>query len=142
MIRRISDTPPVPRSLYARLGPGPVAMLATDWTDRCLADDRLYPWWHRAGPMARCRARAYHGSYLAELLGGPPGHGGDLGEAHTELRITTDVFAFVCDHLRDALRYADVPELDVVRVLARMQATHTQIVTAAVPGHGRPSGRR
>lgn len=134
MRARPPDSEPVPGSVFAFLGPGPVAMLCCDWAGRVLADDRLYPWHHRAGPAARARMRAHHAGYLADVLGGPSYQGDrSLGAAHAPLRISIDAFALVLEHLTGALRCAGVEEGAARRVVARLHATHTQIVTAGHP---------
>ena len=136
MRARPPDSEPIPGSVFAFLGPGPVAALCCDWTNRVLADDRLYPWHHRAGPAGRARLRAYHASYLAAELGGPSYQGDRaLGTAHAGLRISIDAFALVLEHLRDALRRAEVEEGAARRVIGRLHVTHAQIVTA---GHDYP----
>lgn len=128
----VPEGPPPRGSVFEWLGPGACAALCSDFSDRVLSDQRLYPWLRDIGPAAVARLRAFHAGYLTALLGGPRYRGRDLREAHARVTVSPDAFMITIDHLRGALQFADVDDASISEVIGQMTALRPLVVR---PGH-------
>ena len=127
--RRTSESPAEPGSPAEWLGEGGTAALGADWTERCLADPELRHVLGHLGPAQTARMIAYHRHYLADIMGGPPCHAGELDEAHAALSIDRRAFDRVRGHLRDALRAARLDGPDAAKILTHVAALAPLVIT-------------
>lgn len=130
---RNADSPPLPGSTAEWLGEGGLSALCADWCQRVLDDPAVARWHAGLGPAQQARMIAFHRGYLAEMLGGPPCHGGDLLSTHGPLEIDQPMFDRVREHLRVALRSAGLSRPAAGRILARVAALAPQVVTGYRP---------
>jgi hemoglobin len=125
-----------PRSLYDRLGGVyAIAVVVDDFIDRVMVDARLNAnprvdeAHHRVSPQG---FKYYVTEMLCWAAGGPQTYSGrSMVESHRALRITADEWDAFMDDLDQTLTRFAVPEPERGEVVAIVESTKSDIVTAA-----------
>lgn len=125
-----------PRSLYDRLGGVyAIAVVVDDFIDRIMVDPRLNAnprvdeAHHRVSPQG---FKYYVTEMLCWAAGGPQTYSGrSMVESHRALRITADEWDAFMDDLDQTLTRFAVPEPERGEVVAIVESTKSDIVTAA-----------
>jgi hemoglobin len=123
------------RSLYDRLGGVyAIAVVVDDFIDRIMGDARLNanPYvdeaHHRVSPEG---FKYYVTEMLSWAAGGPQSYSGrSMVESHRELHITADEWDAFMDDLDQTLTGFSVPEQERAEVVAIVESTKSDIVTA------------
>jgi hemoglobin len=124
------------QSLYDRLGGVySIAVVIDDFIDRVMGDDRLNAnprvdeAHHRVSPQG---FKYYVTEMLCWAAGGPQTYSGrPMLDSHRELRITADEWAAFMDDLDQTLTRFAVPERERGEVVAIVESTKSDIVTAS-----------
>jgi hemoglobin len=123
-------------SLYDRLGGVyAIAVVVDDFIDRVMVDARLNAnprvdeAHHRVSPQG---FKYYVTEMLCWALGGPQTYSGrPMVDSHRDLRITGDEWDAFMDDLDQTLTHFAVPERERGEVVAIVESTKPDIVTAA-----------
>jgi hemoglobin len=124
------------RSLYDRLGGVySIAVVVDDFIDRIMSDARLNAnprvdeAHHRVSPQG---FKYYVTEMLCWASGGPQTYSGrSMVDSHREMRITGDEWDAFMDDLDQTLTKFAVPEREHGEVVAIVESTKSDIVTAA-----------
>jgi hemoglobin len=124
------------QSLYDRLGGAySIAVVVDDFIDRIMVDPRLNAnprvdeAHHRVSPQG---FKYYVTEMLCWAAGGPQTYSGrSMEDSHRDLRITAEEWDAFMDDLDQTLTRFDVPEPERGEVVAIVESTKPDIVTAS-----------
>jgi hemoglobin len=116
-------------SVYDEIGGAPAVKAAvTVFYDRVTADPELAEWFEGVDLK---RLKGHQRAFLAAALGGPELFSGrGLDAAHADLRITSEAFDAVVEHLVVTLHDLGTSDDIVSRVRVRLEGLRGDIVTA------------